>query len=204
MNALLIVDLQNDFVPGGALPAPHGDHLAPIINKVMDSFPLILAIKDWHPINHVSFAVNHSGKKIGDVIKVEGLDQILWPVHCVQNTPGSEFVPDLRKDRIEKVFYKGNDPDVDDYSGFFDNAKKRDTGLEKYLRDQGIGEITIVGIATDYCVLYSALDGLGIGFEVSILREACCAINLHPGDGERALEKMKNKGAKILSVSKYL
>lgn len=201
MKALLVVDAQNDFAPGGALAASRGNEIIPIINRLMEKYPLIIATKDWHPKNHISFAANHPGKKVGDIVKASEIDQILWPDHCVQNTHGSEFVPGLDTDKIEKIFYKGTDPLVDDYSAFFDNAKKRKTGVEEYLKSKGIREIAIVGFVTDYCVLYSVRDAIELGFEISVIKDACCPINLQEGDEKKALREMKRRGAKIL-VSK--
>src|SRR3954468_12732007 len=152
MNALIIVDVQNDFVPGGALPVPEGDKVLPVINNLQPKFDLVVATQDWHPASHGSFAANHPGKKPGDVIQLKGLPQILWPVHCVQNTTGAAFVPTLDAKRIAKVFPKGTDPQVDSYSGFFDNGRQKATGLAEYLKQRGVTELYIVGLATDYCV----------------------------------------------------
>src|SRR3989442_13276877 len=129
MNALIIVDLQNDFLPGGALPVPHGDEVIPLANELQRRFDLVLATQDWHPANHGSFAANHPGKRPGDRIALNGLDQILWPNHCVQNTPGAAFVPSLDTSRVAQVFQKGTDPGIDSYSGFFDNGHPKATGL---------------------------------------------------------------------------
>lgn len=202
--ALLIVDMQNDFMSWGHLPTKDADQIIPRINELIPLFSLVIATKDWHPKEHVSFAANHKGKKPGDIIKLEGLDQILWPIHCVQNTLGAEFAAELHQDKIAKVFYKGIDPLIDSYSTFFDNAHKRDTGLADYLRQLGIQEITIVGVATDYCVLYSVLDALQLGFKVTVVLDACKGINIHPKDEERALDKMLKRGAKILTMQNIL
>jgi nicotinamidase/pyrazinamidase len=147
--------MQNDFMPRGALPVPNGDAIIPLINQLIDKFPHVIATQDWHPLDHVSFAANHPGKKPGEFIEVKGIKQILWPTHCVMHTKGAELVPSLKKEKIASIFYKGSDKWVDSYSAFFDNARLRKTGLEDYLKKRGINELYIVGVATDYCVLYS-------------------------------------------------
>lgn len=191
MNALLIIDVQNDFLPGGALAVPKGDEILAFINKQMGQFDVIVATQDWHPPNHVSFAATHQ-MKVGDKIQVEGVEQMLWPVHCVQNTPGAEFPKALHADQIDKVFQKGADPKVDSYSAFFDNAH-RPTDLAEYLKKKGLRDLFFVGLATDYCVLYSVLDALTLGFSATVFREGCRAIS----DEESALDQMRQKGAKI-------
>src|SRR3954464_12124852 len=158
VNALIIVDLQIDFCPGGALPVPQGDLVIPIINRLQEKFELIIATQDWHPANHGSFAANHPGCRIGEMIDLNGLPQILWPMHCVQNTAGAEFAPTLETDRIERIFQKGTDPAIDSYSGFFDNGHRKATGLGDYLKQRGVKSIYIAGLATDYCVKFTALD----------------------------------------------
>ena len=200
MKTLIVIDVQHDFMPGGALGVPHGDEIVLVINRLIPHFEHVVATLDWHLENHVSFAKTH-GRKAGDVIEVGGNEQILWPVHCVQNSHGASLADGLKKEKIEASFYKGIDPKVDSYSAFFDNARNRSTGLEEYLVKNKLHKLYFVGLATDYCVLYSVLDALELGFDVIVIRDACRAINLHPGDEEKALEKMKSKGAKI-SLSK--
>lgn len=200
-QALIIVDMQNDFMPGGALPTKNANKIIPYINDLIPQFSLVVATKDWHPKNHLSFAANHPKKKPGEIINVDGLQQILWPIHCVQNTVGAEFAKGLHEENIDKVFYKGIDPLIDSYSTFFDNAHKRNTGLADFLRQHHIDEIMIVGVATDYCVLYSVLDALELGFCVKVLVEACKPINLHHGDEEKALERMRKAGAEIITAN---
>jgi nicotinamidase/pyrazinamidase len=202
-SALLIVDLQNDFLPGGALPVPKGDEIIPLINEMQQAFPgLIVATKDWHGEDHVSFATQH-GKKPGEIVEVNGLEQILWPVHCVQNSWGAEFAPALNREKIENVFYKGVDKMIDSYSAFFDNAKQRSTGLGEFLTSQEIKNLYIAGLATDYCVRYSALDARALGFETYIVIDACRGIDLIPGDCERAVADMREVGAQILRSSDF-
>jgi nicotinamidase/pyrazinamidase len=198
MKALLVVDLQNDFMPKGALGVKKADEIVPLINKLMEKFPLVVASKDWHPKGHSSFASSHPGKKIGDVIKIEGAPQVLWPVHCVQETPGSEFVSSLNQKPIARVFYKGTDPKIDGYSAFYDNARKKSTGLTDYLKQHKVTEVYIAGLTTDYCVVYSALDALEDGFEVVVIQDACRGINLHPQDVENALAAIAARDGKII------
>lgn len=191
-------------MPGGALPVPNGDAIIPIINQLIDKFPHVIATQDWHPIDHVSFAANHPGKKPGEFIEVKGMKQILWPTHCVMHTKGSELVPSLKKQKIASIFYKGSDKWVDSYSAFFDNAKLRKTGLEDYLKKQGINELYIVGVATDYCVLYSVLDALDLGFTVTVIPDACRGINLKIQDEERSFALMEKSGARLMESSMVL
>jgi nicotinamidase/pyrazinamidase len=197
MNALIIVDLQNDFVPGGALAVPEGDRIVPIINRLQPSFDLVVATQDWHPANHGSFAVNHPGRRVFDTIDLNGLPQVLWPVHCVQHTPGAELVNNLNRDRIAKVFQKGTDPAVDSYSGFHDNGHRHTTGLGDYLRSRNVAEVHVVGLATDYCVKFTALDAVAEGFRTHLIPEACRGVNVTPGNTDRAIEEVKQAGVII-------
>ncbi|MCH9627029.1 MAG: Nicotinamidase [Chlamydiales bacterium] len=174
MKALLIVDVQNDFLPGGALAVPHGDEVIPFINALLDRFDLIVATKDWHPEEHMSFT--H------------------WPVHCVQDTRGAEWPSQLAAHKITQVFYKGSDPGIDSYSAFYDNEQKHETGLASYLKERGVDELYVVGLATDYCVKYTVLDALKLGFKVTVLEEGCRAI----GDRVKALNEMQHAGAHSL------
>jgi len=194
MNALILVDLQNDFMPGGALPVAEGDEVVPAANRLMSQFDLVVATQDWHPAGHGSFAASHDGRSVGEVIELNGLQQVLWPVHCVQDTPGAELHPGLSTDRIARLVRKGADPSIDSYSGFFDNARRRATGLEEYLKQQGVRELHVVGLATDYCVKFTALDATSLGFETHILEEACRGVDLTPGDVAAALREMREAG----------
>ncbi|PWU08197.1 MAG: bifunctional nicotinamidase/pyrazinamidase [Verrucomicrobia bacterium] len=198
MNVLIIVDVQNDFVPGGALAVSEGDQVVPVINRLQPQFDLVVATQDWHPANHGSFAANHPGKRIGEAIKLNGLPQILWPVHCVQNTPGAEFVRSLDTARVTRVFQKGTDPQIDSYSGFFDNGHRRATGLDAFLKERNVTEVSVVGLATDYCVKFTALDSVTLGFKTNLIEEACRGVNLKPGDVARALEEMRRAGVQIV------
>ncbi len=196
MKALIIVDMQNDFCPGGALPVRDGNMIVPVINDLMKTFDLVVATQDWHPKDHGSFASNH-GKKLGEMIVLNGQDQILWSDHCVQGTPGAEFVKGLDERMIAKVFQKGMDKGVDSYSGFFDNGHKNATGLGDYLKQQKVAEVHVVGLATDYCVKFTALDAVGLGFKTFLITDACKGVNLSDGDVQRAIAKMAKAGVVI-------
>ena len=198
MNALIIVDLQNDFLPGGALPVPHGDEIIALANKLQRKFELVLATKDWHPPDHGSFAANHPGKKPGDRIMLDGIEQILWPVHCVQNTYGAEFAPAFDTSRIAQVFHKGVERNIDSYSTFFDNAHRRETGLADYLKKRSVKNIYLMGLALDYCVKYSVLDARHLGLNTHVILDGCRGIELEHGDIDRALDEMIQAGATIL------
>ncbi|HHL73069.1 MAG TPA: bifunctional nicotinamidase/pyrazinamidase [Bacteroidetes bacterium] len=199
MDALILVDLQNDFVPGGALPVQDGDKVIPVANSVQPHFELVVATRDWHPANHGSFAANHPGKKPGDIIELNGLQQILWPVHCVQNTHGAEFVAGLETEHISKIFFKGTDPGIDSYSALYDNAHRKSTGLGEYLRDQGVDTVYVLGLATDYCVKFTVLDALAEGFSVCLIEDGCRGVNLSPEDSAKAVAEMREAGAEIIT-----
>jgi nicotinamidase/pyrazinamidase len=201
MNALILVDLQNDFLPGGALAVPDGDEVIPLADELQLRFDLVVATKDWHPSNHGSFAANHPGKKPGDRIILDGIEQILWPVHCVQHTRGAEFAPSFDTSRIAQIFHKGTERNIDSYSTFFDNAHRRHTGLAHYLEKRSIKKIYLMGLALDYCVKYSALDARHLGLTTYVILDGCRGIDLEPGDIARALEEMKLAGAILLKSS---
>lgn len=190
MRALLIVDMQNDFLPGGALAVKDGDKVIPVINKLQEKFDFILATQDWHPADHKSFADNHSGKEPGEVIKLGGTDQMLWPVHCVQDSEGAQFAKDLNRTNWKKIFKKGLNPLVDSYSGFFDNKKKEDTGLTAYLHAHNISDLYVTGLAADYCVKFTVLDALKEGFDTYLIADATRAVNLSPDDYDESLKEM--------------
>lgn len=204
MNALILVDLQNDFVPGGALPVPEGDVVVEPANRLQPLFDLVVATQDWHPPDHGSFAANYSGKQPGDVIDLKGLPQILWPVHCVQNTHGAALLEGLHKDRIDRVFQKGTDPGLDSYSGFFDNGHRKSTGLGEYLKERGVDEVYILGLATDYCVKFTALDARRLGFRTFLVEDACRGVELHPGDVQRAIQEMQAAGVTVVRSADLL
>jgi nicotinamidase/pyrazinamidase len=199
MNSIIIVDVQNDFLPGGALPVRQGDEVVPVINRLMDRFNLIVATQDWHPADHGSFAANHAGKKPGDMMELAGLPQVLWPVHCVQETHGADFAPGLETGRIDCIFRNGTDPGVDSYSGFFDNGHRASTGLGAFLNEHQVRHVYVCGLATDYCVKFTVLDAIALGFRAHLIVDACRGVNLAPGDVPAAIEEMKTAGADILS-----
>jgi nicotinamidase/pyrazinamidase len=198
MDALLVVDIQNDFLPGGALAVPEGDQVIPIVNRLVECFALVLATQDWHPPNHGSFAANHSNRHPGELIDLNGIMQVLWPVHCVQGTYGAAFSSQFRTERLSEVFRKGIDPGIDSYSGFFDNGRKRSTGLAEYLRGRSIDELYICGLATDYCVKFSALDSIGCGIRTRVIEDACRGVNLEQGDSAAAIAEIRKAGASIV------
>lgn len=201
-KALIMVDIQNDFCPGGALAVPGGNEVIVPINALAERFWVrgctIVATQDAHPANHKSFASQHPGAQPGDLITLGGLPQVLWPDHCIDGSPGAAFNPQLRTDLIQKVFKKGTDPNIDSYSGFFDNDKKQATGLSTYLKSQGIAELWVCGLATDYCVKATALDALAQGFKVVVYAPGCRAVDLNPGDGQRALNEMSTAGCEVV------
>jgi nicotinamidase/pyrazinamidase len=201
MRALILTDIQNDFLPGGALAVPDGDAIIPVVNQLQTRFPLVLATQDWHPANHGSFAANHAGKRVYDQIELNGLQQTLWPVHCVQNSNGAELAPGLDKQHIARIFQKGIDPGIDSYSGFFDNRHQRSTGMSDWLKAKGINNLYICGLATDYCVKYTALDAVQLGFKVNLIEDACRGVNLKPGDVASALKEMRQAGVTIKTSS---
>jgi len=198
MKALLIVDVQNDFCPGGALAVPEGDRVVPVINRLQARFDLVVATQDWHPPDHGSFAANHPGRQPGEFIELGGLEQVLWPVHCVQHTPGAAFHPDLDVARVAQVFQKGIDPNIDSYGAFFDNGHRRSTGLDDYLKERAVADVYIGGLATDYCVKYTALDAVRLGFATHVIEDACRGVNLEEGDVVRAVEEMRSHGVMIV------
>jgi nicotinamidase/pyrazinamidase len=206
-TALILVDVQYDFLPGGALAVPQGDEILPVIEAIQPQFEHIVATQDWHPADHKSFAANHSGTQPGQQIVLEGLSQILWPVHCVQGTSGADFPTTLDRSKWKAVFQKGKNIQVDSYSGFFDNARRGDTGLGAYLTQQGIRRVFVAGLALDYCVKYTALDAKSLGFETLLLTDATRAVNLQPEDGQKALEEMKAAGISCVEskdLSRYV
>jgi nicotinamidase/pyrazinamidase len=205
MNQVLImVDLQNDFMPGGALGVPSGEQVVPIANEVQPCFEHVIATQDWHPRIHESFAVNHPTKKIGDIIDLHGLPQVLWPVHCVEETKGAALVDGLETSRIERIFHKGTDPQIDSYSAFFDNEHRKETGLRAYLQSLKISQVHILGLATDYCVKFTVLDACRLDFDVYIIEDGCRGIDLSEGDSIRSRKEIQAVGAKIIKSEKLI
>ena len=198
MHALILVDIQNDFLPGGALEVKGGDQIIPYVNSIIDDFDIVVATQDWHPGDHGSFASNHPERNVGEVVKLEGLDQILWPDHCIQHSKGAEFSKDLNLSRLQMIFHKGTDPKIDSYSGLFDNGHLKSTGLGEYLKGAGVTNVTCVGLAADYCLKFTALDAVAkFGFRTHVPLEGTKAVNLHPDDFDRAVEEMRQAGVDI-------
>jgi nicotinamidase/pyrazinamidase len=197
-QALLLIDIQNDFCPSGSLAVPNGDQVVPVANWWIRQFSdgLIIATQDWHPANHGSFASNNPGKKPFEMGELNGLPQCMWTDHCVQNTYGAEFHPDLLP--IPFVFCKGEDPTVDSYSGFFDNGRLNKTQLDGFLNERGITELIIMGLSTDYCVKFTVLDALELGYKVKVIADGCRGVNIKPDDSKEAFKQMHDVGAEII------
>ena len=221
VQVLLLVDIQNGFCPGGELAVPQGDEVVAVANRLIDSrrFQHVIATKDWHPADHLSFADSHPGRKPFEVLQVDGLRQVLWPRHCVAGSASAEFHPALQTERIEKIVYKGTDRKVDSYSGFYDNARRRETDLRGYLEkvagQHGVKlsevELSICGLATDYCVAFTARDAREVlGLKVQVVIDGCRAVNLNPGgkgvpsDEVRCLRELAAAGVKLVESGELL
>ncbi len=204
MQALIIADLQNDFLPGGALAVQDGDKVIPVVNKLQVAFPLVVGTQDWHPANHCSFAANHPGRRLFEQIEVNGLAQTLWPVHCVQDTPGAALAATLDRTRVARIFPKGTDPGIDSYSGFFDNGHRKSTGLGEWLEAQGVTEVFVCGLTTDYCVKSTALDAAQMGFKTHFVEDASRGVNLQPGDVQNAIAEMRRAGITVVHSAELL
>lgn len=198
-TALILVDLQNDFMPEGALAVPGGDLVVPVANELAagGGYGLVVATQDWHPAGHGSFASSHPGRAPGESIDLNGVPQVLWPDHCVQGTPGASFHSALDVAAIDLVVRKGTDPGVDSYSAFHDAARRGSTGLAGELRDRRVEAVHVMGLAMDYCVRFTAEDALDEGFAVTLLTRGCRAVDLEPGDGARAIDHLAALGARI-------
>jgi len=177
MHALIIVDIQYDFLPGGALAVTDGDAVIPVVNRIQKNYDLVVATQDWHPSGHQSFASAHAGREPFEIIDLHGMEQVLWPDHCVQGTAGAQLCDQLDTRRIEAIFRKGTDPAIDSYSAFFDNGKRKRTGLAGYLHNRGVTAVSVCGLAADYCVYFTAMDALQLGLETHILENAVRAID---------------------------
>ncbi|MCE5203427.1 MAG: bifunctional nicotinamidase/pyrazinamidase [Coriobacteriales bacterium] len=204
MRALLLVDLQNDFMPGGSLAVADGDAVVDVANGLAPLFPLVVATTDWHPRDHRSFASNHPGRRVGDVVELGGVPQVLWPDHCVQATPGASFHSSLDVAPIGYVVRKGTHRDIDSYSAFFDNDHRSGTGLEAYLRERGVLDVFVMGLATDYCVRATALDAVSLDFGVTLVADGCRAVEMQRGDGERAIAEMRAAGVGVITSEHLL
>ncbi len=199
MKALLLIDIQNDFMPGGALAVPQGNEIVPLVNKLQEKFDLVVATQDWHPAGHASFASSHKGKNEFEVIKLDGLEQVMWPEHCIQNTQGAEFHPELNTSAIEAIFRKGTNKKIDSYSGFYDNAHLKSTGLSGYLKEKEVEELYFAGLAAEYCVYFSIIDALGEGFKSILIEDATRALN--KDDYEKARIDILRKGGKVIKAA---
>ncbi len=195
MKALIIVDVQRDFLPGGALPVPEGDAVIPVLNRIQARYPLVALTQDWHPPDHLSFASQYPGHRPFDRIQLEGLDQVLWPDHCVWNSPGAALAETLDTGRAAAIFRKGMDRRVDSYSGFFDNGRRRKTGLAEWLRGLGVTEVHVGGLAADYCVAYTARDAAELGFDVVVLEDATRPISAQ--GFEQIAAELRQRGVRI-------
>lgn len=204
MRALILVDLQNDFLPNGALAVPGGDEVIDVANRLQPVFDVVVATQDWHPADHGSFASNNAGQRPYDLHELGGLPQVMWPDHCVQDTHGAAFPDALDTARIERVFPKGTDRGIDSYSGFFDNDRRKSTGLGDWLKARGVTEVTLVGLATDYCVKASALDAVSLGFETTVVEDAVRGVNINPDDHDNALEQLRLAGVRVVDSSEVL
>lgn len=195
-HALIIVDIQNDFLKGGSLEVPNANEVIPVINRLQEQHELIVATQDWHPYNHKSFASQHTDKFEFDTIDLNGLEQVLWPDHCVQGTFGAEFHKDLNTYKIETIFRKGMDKEVDSYSGFYDNGRRKNTGLLGYLKDRNVNEVSIAGLASDFCVIFTANDALDLGFKTNVIESGSRPINSE--NWEIIKNEFVSKGGKLL------
>jgi nicotinamidase/pyrazinamidase len=196
MKALILVDIQNDFLPGGALAVPDGDQILTTVNNLVNKFDLVVATQDWHPKDHKSFASNHEGKSPNEVIELHGMEQILWPDHCVQTTHGAEFSDHLNVKPVEVIIRKGTDPEWDSYSGFYDNGHKKSTGLSDYLKGRKVTEVYVVGLAGDVCVFFTAMDAIKEGFKTFLIEDATRPLS--EDDFREAKEKIRSDGGVVI------
>ena len=193
-TALLIIDVQNDFCPGGALAVPGGNLTIPAINRISPNFDTVVATKDWHPSGHISFASNHPGKNVFDCVETKTGEQTLWPDHCIPGSEGAEFHPELRVEHIDLILHKGTNRVIDSYSAFFENDRITTTGLEFFLKGLGVGKVFICGLATDYCVLFTATDAVNIGFDTYLVEDAVRGVDFPQGSVAEAVSRMKSLG----------
>lgn len=203
MEALLIIDVQNDFCPGGALEVPRGDEVVPVINHLSTKFDTVIQTQDWHPEGHSSFASSHDGKEPFDTIEMPYGQQTLWPDHCVQGSKGADFHRDLETDKTQLIVRKGFRKEIDSYSAFYENDNSTSTGLSGYLRERNIDTLYVVGLATDFCVKWSVLDGLKENFEVYVIEDAVRGIDIEDSV-EQAWDEMKEAGAQKIMSSELL
>lgn len=202
-SALIVVDVQRDFCPGGALAVPGGDEVVAPINRLAPRFGTVVVTQDWHPAGHLSFAASHVGAEPFSTTEMPYGTQVLWPTHCVQGSPGAAFHPELALDRADVVIRKGADPEIDSYSAFFENDRKTATGLGGYLADRGVEEVWLAGLATDFCVGFSALDAAKLGLRVRLVEDACRAIDLD-GSLARMMDEMRAAGVEIRAAAELV
>ncbi|MCR5886762.1 bifunctional nicotinamidase/pyrazinamidase [Hymenobacter sp. J193] len=202
MKALLLIDIQPDFLPGGRLAVPEGDAIIPLANALQPHFPLVVATQDWHPARHQSFASQHAGQQPFNRIDLHGLDQVLWPDHCVQGSAGAELAAELDTSRVEVIFRKGTEVEIDSYSAFFDNGHRKSTGLADYLRGRGVRQVYVAGLAADYCVYFTAKDALQEGFETYVIEDATRPIS---AEGfEQAKADLRQRGGHLVTSAQVL
>jgi nicotinamidase/pyrazinamidase len=199
VKALVVIDLQNDLFPGGAMACPGAESIVPVINRIVRKFPLVVATQDWHPRSHGCFAANQEGRSVGEEIDLHGLKQVLQPIHCVQGSAGAEFAPGLDVTAFKRIFKKGIDPRLDGFSAFHEAGGKRPTGLGEYLEDQDIREVFLCGLALDGVVRNSAVDAIKLGFRVRVVQDACRVSRDERGLEELALGEIRAAGATIIS-----
>ena len=204
MKVLLLVDLQNDFLTGGAAPVPQGEAIIPLANQLEGCFKLVVATQDWHPANHKSFAPNHAGKQPGEIVTLKKRAQRLWPTHCVQSTRGSELAASLMLNRVNKIQRKGTDAEIDGYSAFFDEGQTHGTGLYEYLKDRKVKEVFVLGLGINPCVKATALDAVSLGFKTFLIEDACRAFHFAPDETATAIGEMRNAGVQIIRSPELL
>ncbi len=202
-TALVIIDVQHDFCPGGALAVADGDAVVPIVNRLQSAFPLRILTQDWHPADHMSFADNHQGAEPFSMTEMPYGPQVLWPSHCIQGTQGAELHKDLETGSASIIIRKGFRPEIDSYSAFFENDRNTPTGLKGYLKDLGITSLAMAGLATDFCVRYSAVDAAKLGFDVTLIEDACRAIDMN-GSLTEAMKDMADHGVTLATSETYL
>jgi nicotinamidase/pyrazinamidase len=199
-SVLLVIDVQNDFCPGGALAVNQGDTIVPVINTISSRFPVVVATRDWHPLGHVSFASSHEGKSVYDEVEIEGVSQVLWPDHCVQGSKGADFHPGLDLRPLNLIIHKGRSASLDSYSAFFENDHRTPTGLEGYLKSLNVSKVYVCGLAIDYCVYFSAMDAVRSGFETFVLPDAAKGVDVPEGNVDKTIRLMKNAGIGMVSL----
>lgn len=203
-RALLLIDLQNDFVDNGSLAVKHGQEVIAVANRIMPSFDVVIATLDWHPSDHQSFASQHASVSVYDDFELDGLSQTAWPDHCIEDTFGAQLVAELNQREVDFRVYKGTDRRIDSYSGFYDNGHRKATGLTELLRRENVTEVFVMGLATDYCVLYSALDAVREGFATTVITDGCRGVGIRPNDIPDAWKAMSAAGIRLLKSDEVL